>query len=321
MRENDLLARLPRLFATDDPSVVIGSGPDDCAHVSSPDARIAFSTDAFVENVHFLPEDSPEAVAVKALTASVSDLAASACAPKWALVCLCLKKGAPEDWAGRFAQALAKAAKAYALTIVGGDVTSSPNDTVVSVTVAGVPMAGGPLLRSGAKPGDAIIVTGSLGGSILGRHLRPVARVSEIGLLMDFCLSRGVPPPHACMDISDGLALDLSRMCRESGVGAVVDAELVPVADAARKLAGQSGRTALHHALTDGEDFELLITMPVASWDCFEEERRKNGGVDPETGKPMFTRVGTITGEKDLLLRDANGEVRSLSPEGYEHQW
>lgn len=321
MLENDLLARLPALFHTGDPSVVVGSGPDDCAHVVSPDPRLALSTDAYAENVHFLPEDAPEDVAAKALAASLSDLAASACRPLWALVALCLKTGLAPDWAERFARALADNARLYRTSIIGGDVTSSGGGTVVSVTVVGCPLAGGPLLRSGARPGDAVLVTGSLGGSILGKHLRPTPRLREIAVLMDYCASSGNRPPTAGMDISDGLALDLSRLCRESGVGALLSEDAVPVSDAAGELAARTGATALAHALSDGEDFELLLTMPEASWRAFDRKQPALNLVDPESGNPLFSRIGVITRERDLSLMDAAGVKKPLAPEGYQHRW
>lgn len=310
MRENELLAQLPELFRTDDPTVLVGSGPDDCAHVVSPDPRLALSTDAIVEGVHFLSTDTPEDVADKAVRTAVSDLAASAARPLWALVSLCLKKKSAPDWADRFAAALAATARAVGITVVGGDVTSSPEATMVSVTVIGTPLPGGPLLRSGAQPDDVIAVTGTLGGSILGRHLHPTPRTAEIAALMRFC-TPPVAPPTACMDISDGLALDLSRLCRESGVGAVVQADMIPVSDAARERSRTTGKTPLAHALSDGEDFELLLTMPPATWQAFE-----TGGQ-----AELFTRIGCITKEKELRITDAHGEALPLIPEGYQHQW
>lgn len=321
MRENDLLSQLPPLFATNDPSVLIGVGPDDCAHVITPTPNLAFSTDAFVENIHFLPSDEPNAVAVKAIAAAVSDLAASACRPLWALVCLCLKKSAPENWAKEFGEALAKTANSYAMTIIGGDTTSSPRDTVIAVTVAGVPLPGGPLLRSGAKTDDVIIVTGRLGGSILGRHLRPAARVREIAVLMNYCTEQGPKPPTAAMDISDGLSLDLSRLCRESKVGAVLDSSLIPISAAAQRLAEQTGKDALYHALTDGEDFELLLTMSEISWGTFDCDQKTLGCIDVETGEALFRRIGRIVETKELSLLDERGATHPLFPEGYQHQW
>ncbi len=316
MRENDLLAALPALFRSDDASVLVGVGPDDCAHLrTGTDGRLALSTDVFAEGSHFLSDTPPEAVAEKALLASVSDLAASACAPRWVAVGLCLRKSAPQDWAERFARALAAAAKEWDVAVVGGDTVSSPSATVVSVTVLGEPFPGGPVLRSGGRPGDVLAVTGELGGSILGKHLRPRPRVREIAALL------AVAVPTACMDISDGLALDLSRLCRESGTGAVIEEDRVPVSAAARELAARTGKTPLAHALGDGEDFELLLALPPEGW------RALAGGDAAATAAlsgadAPLTRIGRLAEKRDgLSAQMPGGALRPLEPEGFEHAW
>lgn len=317
-RENDVLAVLPELFRTDDPSVIVGAGPDDCAHVRTADGgRLAFSTDAFAEGSHFLRDDPPGAVARKSLLASVSDLAASACRPRWALVSLCLRKGLPPEWAREFAEGLAEAAKEYGVTIVGGDLISSGSSVFVSVTVAGEPFVDEPLLRSGGRPGDVIVVTGELGGSIRGKHLSPRPRVREMEELMRYAGRTGTRP-GAAMDISDGLSLDLSRLCRESGAGAVVEEHLIPVSDAAKLSAAESGKTPVEHALADGEDFELLLTMPPKLWDGFAAHLV---GADVPEGLACFTRIGVLTAAEALLLERPDGGVHPLGAEGYEHQW
>ena len=320
MHENEILATFPALFATGDPSVLVGSGPDDCAHIRPGAEQLAFSTDAFAEGSHFLPDECPRAVARKALLASLSDLAASACRPRWALVSLCLKKGLPESWSTEFAVGLAEAAREYEVAIVGGDVISSRDGIFVSVTVAGVPLPGGPVLRGGGRPGDAVVVTGELGGSIRGRHLSPAPRVREIALLMEFCsgLEGGENLPDAAMDISDGLALDLSRMCRESGTGAVIHGDKIPVSPAATASAAESGRKPVEHALADGEDFELLLALPPRVWEAFAAFL-----ASPEAprGLAPFTRIGELTAAEGLRIVDADGSVRPLDPQGYQHQW
>lgn len=323
MDENELLAVLPKLFASGDPDVLTGTGPDDCAHVAVRNGLLSFSVDVFAEGSHFLPDAAPEDVAAKALGASVSDLAASACRPRWALVGLCLKKGAPPEWPVGFARGLAETARACRTSIIGGDTVSSPHATFVSVTVTGEPLPGGPVLRSGGRPGDVLVVTGNLGGSILGRHLRPQPRRREIEFLMRFC---GTLPgekayPSAAMDISDGLALDLSRMCRESGVGAFVEEKLIPISADAVQLATTSGRQPVEHALADGEDFELLLAVPPETWRAFSAYG-VGEGADEMAGLTSFTRVGCLT-EKDegLRLQRPDGVVVPLAVEGYQHSW
>ncbi len=322
MNENQLLAALRSLFATSDPSVLVGSGPDDCAHLELMGRRLAASTDAFVEGSHFLPDAPAREVAAKALGASLSDLAASGCRARWALVSLCLRKGLPPGWAGEFAEGLAASAMKFGVAVVGGDVTASPAGTFVSVTVLGEPLAGGPILRGGAKPGDVLAVTGELGGSLLGKHLRPEPRLREMELLMEYCGREGGGIlPDAAMDISDGLALDLARLCRESGVGAILEAERIPVSAAARRAAAESGRPPLDHALSDGEDFELLLALPPALWDGFTAFLASPAGRRAAAGLAPFVRVGETAAGEGLLMRGADGALRPLAPKGYEHQW
>lgn len=317
MRENDLLASLRDLFASRDPSVLVGCGPDDCAHVEADGRRLSLSIDAFAEGSHFASDALPAEVARKALGASLSDLAGSACRARWALATLSLKRGAAEGWAGAFARELAVMAREHSVSIVGGDTVASPFSTTVTVAVAGEPLPGGPLLRGGAAAGDVLAVSGALGGSILGRHLRPEPRLREIELLMRHCLRRGEGfMPHAAMDVSDGLALDLSRLCRESGVGAIVDADAIPVSDAARELSRRSGRLPLEHALGDGEDFELLLAMPERAWALYEEYAR-----DLPSSLAPFVRIGRVTAGGGVCLRESGGGMVPLEPRGYEHQW
>lgn len=320
MHENDLLATLAKLFATNDPAVLVGSGPDDCAHIATDNKRLAFSTDAFAEGSHFLSTDPPRAVAGKTLAASLSDLAASACRPRWALVSLCLKKGAPKEWAAEFAAGLAETARDYDVSIIGGDVLATNGGVFVSVTVIGTPYPGGPVLRSGGKPGDALIVTGALGGSIRGRHLAPRARVREMAELMRFCaaLNDEAAFPRAAMDISDGLALDLSRLCRESNVGAMLEEASIPVSDAAREAAAESGRRPVEHALADGEDFELLLALPPPAWEAFSRHIARG---EAPAGLAAFTRIGALTADGNLGIVGADGRSRPLTPEGFQHQW
>ncbi|MDR1521189.1 MAG: thiamine-phosphate kinase [Planctomycetota bacterium] len=313
MREDDLLSRLEGIFAAVDPSVLVGPGPDDCAHLEADGRRLAVSTDAFAEGSHFPPGTPAGAVAYKALAASVSDLAASACRARWALVCLSLRRGMEASWAEDFARGLAGAAGEFGVSVVGGDTISSPAGLFVAVTALGEPLPGGPILRGGARPGDILVVTGALGGSSLGRHLCPCPRLREIRTLMQFCRESGDGVfPSAGMDVSDGLSLDLHRLCRESGVGAEIDAASIPLSPDALRAAGESGQSPLRHALADGEDFELLLALPPGLWKKFNRRL---------AGPAAFTAIGRITEGKGLILREADGRTRPLPPQGYQHQW
>lgn len=318
--ENSFLRDIRSLFASDDASVITGSGPDDCAHLALGAERLAVSVDAFAEGSHFLASDPAELVGGKAMAASLSDLAASGCRPRWALVSACFRKGLGGEWALRFAEGLAETAKRYGVTVVGGDTVSTPGGTSVSVTVVGTPFPGGPVLRSTARAGDVVVVTGALGGSGLGRHLRPEPRLAEMRELLAFFAGRpdGNAAVGAAMDISDGLALDLSRLCAESGVGAAIEADSLPLSPDALRMSERSGKSALDHALSDGEDFELLLTLAPAAWNEF---RLHLDTADVAKQLAPFSRIGVVTDDRRLSLIDSDGRAGPLAAKGYEHQW
>jgi thiamine-monophosphate kinase len=160
------------------------------------------------------------------------------------------------------------------------------------------------LTRSGARPGDAILVTGQLGGSLLGHHLTFQPRIEESLQLHERYLL------HAAMDISDGLSLDLQRLVTESGVGAELDLTTIPIAQAAHMMSQTSGRSPLQHALSDGEDFELLLVAPA------DEAARIIGS---ESLTIPVTQIGTIIAGEGIWFRDAQGDRRPLAAEGYLH--
>lgn len=234
--------------------VEVGIG-DDAAVLEAGGGRIVVTADVVCEGVHFEPGDDPRLVGHKAAAVNLSDLAAMAALPRALLATLCVPLGKGEalreihcgmvETAGRFGAA-----------VVGGDLSASPGPIVVSVTAIGEAAPGGPCLRSGAAVGQAICVTGTLGGSRLGRHLRFTPRIEEARWLAQRA------PIGAMVDLSDGLVRDLGNVLAASGgLGAVVRLGSVPVSEDARRQARRSGREALEHALCDGEDFELLFTV------------------------------------------------------------
>ena len=197
-------------------------------------------------------------------------------------------------------------AEEYDLAIAGGDTNSWDGPLVITATLLGQITARGPLCRKGAMPGDRIIVSGAFGGSILGRQFDFDPRIKEALLLNDrYDL-------HAGMDVSDGLAIDLGRLVGESGVGAIVDVDRVPIHEDARRLARErkDGRTPLEHALGDGEDFELLLAVP-------PDEALRMVAEQP-LGVPL-TEIGEYTAETGLWQREAGGPIRPLTPSGWEH--
>lgn len=318
MLEDQLLDALPVLLATGDPSVFVGTGPDDCAHVRTDGTRLAMTIDSFTEGSHFLADTPAAAIAEKAMAATLSDLAASGCRARWVLTSLCLRPGLPDGWAREFALAMAETAKRYGVTVVGGD-TVSGKSVCVTMTAVGEPWPGGPILRSGAHAGDVVAVSGTLGGSLKGRHLRPVPRLEEMRLILEFCREKSLSPPSAAMDISDGLTLDLSRLCEESGVGARIREADVPVSAAAVEMAGEDGASPLHHAFADGEDFELVLTFAPATWAALLPHWQRVVGESPSLAP--LTAIGECTADGQLLAIDAAGSEHPLAAEGYQHQW
>ena len=184
---------------------------------------------------------------------------------------------------------------------MGGDITVWKGGTpfVINVAMLSRPAANKPLRRNGAKAGDIICITGKLGGSGFGRHLRFKPRVKEA-----IELARAVSI-HSMMDISDGLSTDLNRICQQSGVGALIVAQKIPISmDAKRK------KNPLEAALNDGEDFELLFTLSKMEYQKLQDYWRK---------KPAITSVGIITKTKKMQIRANDGSIRKLQPAGYDH--
>jgi thiamine-monophosphate kinase len=189
--------------------------------------------------------------------------------------------------------------------IAGGDTNSWDGPLAIGVTALGETTPRGPLTRSGARVGDQLLVTGQLGGSILGRHLAVEPRVSEALLLHERY------ELHAGIDVSDGLSLDASRLAAASGVGAAIVLDAIPLADAARRLSEQDGRPALEHALADGEDFELLLAVPADAADRMLREQPLD---------VPLTRIGEIVAMPGLWQIDAAGSRAPLAPTGYQHR-
>jgi thiamine-monophosphate kinase len=249
----------------------------------------------------------PRRVGHKALAVSLSDLAAMAARPVGAVVAVALPRQGGRDLAVGLVEGLLPLAERYGVAIAGGDTNSWDGPLVVSVTAIGETTPAGSLLRSGARPGDRILVTGSFGGSILGKHLDFEPRVREALLLKERY------EIHAGIDVSDGLSLDLSRMATESDCGAELEPGRIPVSAAAIELTRQrsDGVTPLDHALADGEDFELILAVP-------PETAAKLLAEQPLHGLPL-TEIGYFIAEPGLWQNGVDGQRQSLAPRGYEH--
>jgi thiamine-monophosphate kinase len=278
--------------------VEIGIG-DDCALIRLPEERALITTDMLMDGVHFrLDEAGPRRVGRKALAVNLSDIAAMAGRPVAAVVSLAL----PRHGAGKLAEELLLGMKPladeFATAIVGGDTNTWSGPLVVSITVIGEPGPAGPVLRSGAKPSDWLLVTGPLGGSRGTKEFDFMPRIQEartLGLLCEL---------HAMIDLSDGLAGDLGHLCDESGVGAVLNAERIPIA------AAVVGVDRLTRALTDGEDFELAFAVSPADGRMLVEKQ-------PVPGVTLV-HVGEFLAERGMWVEERSTR-RPLEPRGYVH--
>lgn len=300
--EAELIAWLKE-HAPREPFVDLGIGDD--AAVLAGGSCCVVAVDALAEGTHFsLDQAQPRQVGHKALAVNLSDLAAMAARPRAAVVGLTLPRRRSLQLAIELFEGMLPLARRHGVAIVGGDTNTWSGSLVISVTLLGETTGRGPLTRSGARPGDQIFVTGRLGGSGFGWHLRFEPRICEALMLHSSYLLR------AGIDISDGLAIDLQRMAKASGCGAEIEIGQIPLSDAAHQAASQSGRDAVHHALADGEDFELLLA------------------VDPETAARIagdhpleipLTRIGQFTSSPQSTRIEPDGRRRPLQPMGYLH--
>ena len=308
MNEFELIGKLTKSLPANK-SVVVGAG-DDCAVLDFglPDKLLLFKTDSIVEGIHFQSDTPPEKIGHKALARCLSDIAAMAGSPTAALVTIALPENFEPARIEKIYDGLNALARKHDVAIVGGETTTNPERTLISVSLLGHVPRGKATLRSGAEAGDAIFVTGELGGSLAGRHLDFEPRLAEARwLAQHFSI-------HAMMDLSDGLAGDLRHVLKASRVGAELLTTAIPISRAA-KLASRaetSAKPPLLAALTDGEDFELLFT--VASKDAVPllDAWKK------QFPKLPLTCIGKIIASEGIHLRDKQG-ARPLTVHGYEH--
>ena len=285
----------------------VGVGDDAAILQMSQDRDCVVTSDMLTEGVDFrLAEVDPRLIGRKSLAVNLSDLAAMACRPIAAIIALALPRRSSLELAVALYEGLLPLAEEFDLVIAGGDTNVWDFGLVVSITAIGEPSVEPPWLRSGARVGDAVLVTGDLGGSILGKHFDFQPRVSEaIELNRNYEIT-------AAADISDGLLLDLSRLAIASNCGAVLDLDCIPVANSAKELAttDTNGGTALEHALSDGEDFELLFTS--------ESSEAARLTSDQPLGVKV-TSIGTMVAEKGLWQATASGGRTPLAAKGFLH--
>ncbi len=304
--ESELIAWL-RSRLPDHPQLSVGIGDDAAVLQFAAGVQCVVTTDMLNDGIDFhLSEVSPRRIGRKALAVNLSDLAAMAARPVAAVVSLALPRDGALPLARELYEGMLPLAEQYWLAIAGGDTNVWDGPLAISITALGETTSRGPLTRRGARPGDAIVVTGSFGGSLLGQHFDFEPRVNEsLDLYARY-------PLHAGIDVSDGLSLDLSKLCTESNCGAVLRLDDIPISLAARQLADQQrdGRSALDHALADGEDFELILAVP--------EEAVPALLADSQITVPL-TCIGRFVAEQGLWSEDSAGNLQSLTPRGWEH--
>jgi thiamine-monophosphate kinase len=272
--EDRLIAQLVEKLHSS-PEVIAGPG-DDCAVLAGAgkDEYLLLKTDCVVEGVHFLPNEKPTRVGWKAMMRALSDFAAMAGRPRYALVTLIVPANREARWTMQLYRGLERAAARFAVALVGGETSGTKGPAVISVSVAGSVKKDCCVFRHGGKAGDVLFVTGELGGSGKGRHLDFVPRIEEAcWLTKHFRI-------HAMMDLSDGLGTDLPRLAKASSVGFRLDFEALP----------RARSCSIEKAISEGEDYELLFAVAPVDASALEKKWRQ------KFPRLRLTRIGAFEG-------------------------
>jgi thiamine-monophosphate kinase len=324
--EDRLIATYFRPFATHPGAFKL---TDDAALLTPPiGCDLVLTADAVIGGIHFFPEDEADMVAKKALRVNLSDLAAKGAKPVGFLLTLALPKSVPESWIELFAQGLGDDAEKYECPLLGGDTVRTSGPVAVSITALGSVPANTMVRRSGARPGDAVMVSGTIGDAALGLELRDAVTAAKRWKLDDkhrYQLQRRylLPQPRnalaeairicasAAMDVSDGLAGDLGKLCDVSGVSADVEVARVPLSEAAASVV-KSEPAAIEKVLTGGDDYEIVCTVPV--------QRLPDFRAAAEAARVPVTEIGRITEAKApprFLARD--GKPMQFKQTSFSH--
>jgi thiamine-monophosphate kinase len=321
--EFDLIARYFAPLAAKAPGAL--GLRDDAATFQPPAGMdLVFTTDALTADLHFLRSDPPDLIARKMLRQNLSDLAGKGARPLGYLMTTALDDGVDEAWIAKFTEGLAQDQAEFDIALWGGDTTRTPGPLALTATLIGAVPTGRALRRDGARPGDRILVTGTIGDGIFGlaahrgeldlsqearrflaqRYVLPQPRVALGRMLAEQGLA------HAGMDISDGLAADLGHICAASNCGADVAVASVPLSDAVADLvAGEPGM--ITSAITGGDDYELLLAVPSDRVAAVQEAARRSG--------TAIAEIGSIVQESGLTFRDRDNQPLAFEKAGFTH--
>jgi thiamine-monophosphate kinase len=319
--EDKLIARYFAPLATDPGALGLS---DDAAFVKPPPGcDLVMTADAIVGGVHFFDDDPAQTIAAKAMRVNLSDLAAKGAKPLGFLVSLALPKDIDEQWLAGFASGLREDAATYKCPLFGGDTVRTPGPLMVSVSMFGSVPEGRMVRRAGAEPGDKVFITGSIGDAALGLGLRNGAAWPLTDAQRDHLAVRYLLPlprnalaetvlhyASAAMDVSDGLAGDLAKLMRVSGVSAAIDVTRVPLSDAACAVVA-ADPAAFAKALSGGDDDEILCTVPPKNVDRFR--------VAAMAAKVAVTEIGTVGGGEGARFHDAQGNAVVFERSSFSH--
>lgn len=304
MTEQQLVGWIRKRTRLDPRKVPLGPG-DDAAVVNAGHGRVVVTVDTIAEGVDFtLDAMTARQVGRKALAINLSDLAAMGAEPLCSVASAVLTGGLGADFAKGIHEGIERLARKFSCPLVGGDVTGWSGGVVITVTALGVPAGEKAITRTNARPGDRLLVTGSLGGSSERKHYSFTPRIEE-----GAWLARNFPP-DAMIDISDGLGVDAGHIAAESGCRIVIDAARVPVSSAARRMARSGGKDALGRAVSDGEDFELLFAL---------SEHEAGECLKRWPFRAKLSVIGEFLEGEGVILRHADGREEGIDSEGYQH--
>jgi thiamine-monophosphate kinase len=320
--EFELIARYFAPLAAKAP-LAFGLTDDAAALRVAAGQELVLTTDTIVSGVHFFPQDPAQAIAQKLLRVNLSDLAAKGAKPRGYLLNCSFPRDIAQNWIASFAEGLAADQAEFGIVLLGGDTTATPGPLTLSATAIGELPRGTMIRRKGAKIGDGVWVSGNIGDAGLGLR---VLKGDDLGLSDTLAKSSvehfRVPKPrvglglklrgvaHACLDVSDGLVADLGHMCAVSNVGAEIFADGVPLSAAARRAIA-AGQTQIGDLLTAGDDYELIFAIAA-------KDEAKLARIANASGVKT-TKIGRITRDRGVVVRDGPGNALALDRKGYAH--